>query len=159
MSKIVESVRERYSEAAKEQEAELCCPTGYSDQELSHIPKEVTDVSYGCGNPTAFRSLKEDAVIVDLGSGAGIDCFIAASKVGASGKVYGIDMTDTMLEKARKNQVLVAQSLGYDNVEFLKGTIDELPLEDGIADTITTTTNNEAKLCILFTLSWFKTSG
>ena len=108
MDQTVQAVEERYSKAAVKQEAELCCPTGYADDELAHIPKEVKDVSYGCGNPTAFRSLKEGAVIVDLGSGAGIDCFIAAKKVGPTGKVYGVDMTDTMLAKARKNQELVA---------------------------------------------------
>jgi len=136
MDQTVQAVEERYSKAAVKQEAELCCPTGYADDELAHIPKEVKDVSYGCGNPTAFRSLKEGSVIVDLGSGAGIDCFIAAKKVGPKGKVYGVDMTDTMLAKARKNQELVADSLGYNNVEFVKGTIDELPIDTGVADTI-----------------------
>lgn len=132
----IQKVGELYSDAALEQKPKLCCPTGYSGDETSHIPKEVLDVSYGCGNPTTFGVMREGMTIVDLGSGAGIDCFIAAKKVGKSGKVYGVDMTDTMLEKANKNKVLVAQSLGYDNVEFNKGQIDDLPLANDTADLV-----------------------
>lgn len=136
MEETVEKVKELYSEAALEQKPKLCCPTGYNGKETEHIPKEVLDVSYGCGNPTAFDLVKEGNVIVDLGSGAGIDCFIAAKKVGRTGRVIGIDMTSNMFEKAKKNQKLVATALGYDNVTFLKGKIDNIPIEDNKADMV-----------------------
>lgn len=130
------AVSELYSEAALEAQPALCCPTGYTGDETSHIPKEVLDVSYGCGNPTGFKVLKGGETVVDLGSGAGIDCFIAAKKVGPSGRVIGIDMTDNMLAKANKNKLLVAKELGYDNVEFRRGHIEALPIDSNTVDLI-----------------------
>lgn len=92
---------------------------GYSGDELSSIP-DSANLGLGCGNPTALADIEKGEVVLDLGSGAGIDCFLAAQKVGKSGSVIGIDMTDQMLEKARKN----AQIGGFDNVTFRKGEIE-----------------------------------
>ncbi|MEE8372554.1 MAG: arsenite methyltransferase [Dehalococcoidia bacterium] len=104
---------------------------GYSDSELGAIP-EGANLGLGCGNPTALASLKEGEVVLDLGSGAGIDCFLAANKVGKSGKVIGIDMTSEMLQRARDN----AKEGGYDNVEFRLGEIENLPVADNTADAV-----------------------
>lgn len=130
------AVSELYGEAALKQQPALCCPTGYVEDETSHIPKEALDVSYGCGSPTGFKVLKGGETVVDLGSGAGIDCFIAAKKVGPNGKVIGIDMTDNMLAKANQYKELVAKNLGYSNVEFRRGHIEELPVDDNSADLV-----------------------
>jgi len=103
----------------------------YSASELSDIP-EGTNLGLGCGNPTAIGSLEQGEVVVDLGSGAGIDCFLAARAVGETGRVIGVDMTSDMLEKARGN----AESGGYINVEFRLGEIENLPLADNSADVV-----------------------
>lgn len=136
MQETKKIVKERYSKAAKEKEESLCCPTGYKACDTSHIPKEVIDKSYGCGNPIAFSSLRPGETVLDLGSGLGIDCFIAAKKVGSNGKVIGIDMTEEMLQKANKNRSLVSESLGYDNMEFKNGYLEKLPVEDNSVDTV-----------------------
>jgi len=104
---------------------------GYSDDELARIPKEA-NLGLGCGNPTAIASLEEGQTVLDLGSGAGIDCFLAARRVGPSGRVIGVDMTPEMLEKARRN----AAEGGYDNVEFRLGEIEALPVADDTVDVI-----------------------
>jgi SAM-dependent methyltransferase len=104
---------------------------GYSKEELASIPQGA-DMGLGCGNPTAFSSLKEGETVVDLGSGGGIDAFLAAKKVGENGKVIGIDMTESMIEKAKEN----ALKGGFKNVEFKLGEIENIPLDDGIADCI-----------------------
>lgn len=104
---------------------------GYSSDQLEVLPEEA-NLGLGCGNPTAIDSLSAGEVVVDLGSGAGIDVFLAAKEVGPTGKVIGVDMTDAMLEKARKN----ASKGGYENVEFRKGKIEELPIEDGSVNVI-----------------------
>ncbi len=103
---------------------------GYSDSEIQAVPD--ANLGLGCGNPTALGEIKEGEVILDLGSGAGIDCFLAAKKVGTSGKVIGVDMTEEMIQKARENAV----KYGYDNVEFRLGYIDELPVGDNSIDVI-----------------------
>jgi SAM-dependent methyltransferase len=105
---------------------------GYTDEELSGLP-EGANLGLGCGNPVALASLNEGDTYLDLGSGAGIDCFLAAKKVGESGKVIGVDMTHEMLEKAREN----ARNGGYDNVEFRLGEIEHLPVADNTVDVIT----------------------
>lgn len=130
------SVSERYGCAADNPQGELCCPTGYSDTDLEGLPQDTISVSYGCGNPSAFADLGSGEAVLDIGSGGGIDCFIAAKKVGASGSVIGIDMTDEMLKKARKNNQKMAQILGYDVVEFRKGIAEELPVESGSVDLV-----------------------
>lgn len=104
---------------------------GYSDKELSAIPKEA-NLALSCGNPTALAGLKKGETVLDLGSGAGFDCFLAASKVGAKGKVIGVDMTPEMIEKAREN----ARKNGIKNVEFRLGEIENLPVADRSVDAV-----------------------
>ncbi len=104
---------------------------GYSQDEMNRVPAD-SNLGLGCGNPIAIASLKESEVVLDLGSGAGFDAFLASPKVGKTGKVIGVDMTDEMLEKAKEN----AHKGGYTNVEFRKGDIEDLPIEDGIVDVI-----------------------
>ena len=131
------TVREFYGEAAEQPHAELCCPVQPDAADLEHIPAAVVERFYGCGSPVTAASLVAGESMVDLGSGAGIDCFIAAKRVGAEGRVYGIDMTDQMLAVARECQPQVAEALGYDAVEFRKGYLEEIPVDDGIADVVT----------------------
>ena len=131
------TVREFYGEAAEKPQAELCCPVQPDAADLEHIPAEVVERFYGCGSPVTAASLVAGESMVDLGSGAGIDCFIAAKKVGAEGRVYGIDMTDQMLSVARECQPKVADALGYDAVEFRKGYLEEIPVEDAAVDVVT----------------------
>lgn len=130
-------VREFYGKAAETPQAELCCPTKFDDLSISHIPKEVIDRFYGCGSPVTLGELKAGETFVDLGSGAGIDCFIAAKFVGPTGKVIGIDMTDEMLKVANENRPIVATNLGYDVVEFRKGYLEQVPVESKSADLAT----------------------
>ena len=130
-------VRNFYSKAAVSAQESLCCPTQYDSKDLSHIPKEVLEVSYGCGSPVGQANLSEGEVMVDLGSGGGIDCFIAARHVGKTGRVYGIDMTEEMLGVARKNATLVAKNLGYNNIEFRQGYLESIPVDDSSVDLVT----------------------
>ncbi|MFB0523570.1 MAG: arsenite methyltransferase, partial [Candidatus Bathyarchaeia archaeon] len=144
--KVRKEVREGYAKIAKEG---LCCgPTtsccdspvtheevskkmGYTDIDLQSVP-EGADLGLGCGNPVALASLKEGETVIDLGSGAGLDCFLAAKKIGEKGKVIGIDMTPEMIDKAREN----ARKGNYRNVEFRLGEIENLPVADNTADVI-----------------------
>ena len=130
-------VREFYGNAAENPQAELCCPAKYDDAVVAHIPQDVLDRFYGCGSPMAGAGIREGEVVVDLGSGAGIDVFIAAKFVGATGKAIGVDMTDRMLAVARKNQPRVAERLGYDAVEFREGFLEQIPVESKSVDLIT----------------------
>ena len=132
-----EKVRQFYARAAVEPQEALCCPTAYDPAELRALPKEVVEVSYGCGSPLRFADIKLGETYVDLGSGGGIDCFIAAQRVGSEGHVIGIDMTTEMIERAERNRGVVAESLGYDVVEFRRGYLERLPLEDQKADIVT----------------------
>jgi len=104
---------------------------GYSDEELKTVP-EGSNLGLGCGNPVALASLREGEIVLDLGSGAGFDCFLAASKVGEKGKVIGVDMTPEMIKKAREN----ARKGGYKNVEFRLGEIENLPVSDNSVDVV-----------------------
>ncbi len=134
-------VRERYAEVARGEAScgSLCGCTenaeglaiafGYSADELATLP-EGANLGLSCGNPQAVAGLEPGATVLDLGSGAGFDCFLAARKVGPSGRVIGVDMTDAMLEKARAN----AEMAGLENVEFRKGDIEDLPVEDDSVD-------------------------
>ena len=126
------------SPSAEPKASSSCCgPTesskemGYSIEELKNLP-EGANLGLGCGNPTASADLKEGETVLDLGSGAGIDCFLAANKVGESGKVIGVDMTYQMLDKARENAI----KGNYENVEFRLGEIENLPLADNTVDVI-----------------------
>ena len=125
------------AERPKNPEANLCCPGGYPAEETSHIPREVIDRFYGCGSPISLAGITPGETVLDLGSGAGIDCFIAAKKTGREGKVIGIDMTDEMLEVANECKGAVSENLGYRNVEFRKGFLEEIPADTKSADLIT----------------------
>jgi ubiquinone/menaquinone biosynthesis C-methylase UbiE len=133
---VTKTVKKKFSKAAFAPVADYYCPTGYDQKDLKHIPTEVLDVSYGCGNPAALADIKKGETIVDLGAGGGIDCFIAAKKLGPQGKVIGIDMTDEMVATAAKSAAKVAEVLGYDVVEFRAGNIMELPVEDNTVDLV-----------------------
>jgi ubiquinone/menaquinone biosynthesis C-methylase UbiE len=126
-SRLESAVRIRYAAAAKTPEAALCCPVEYNKDMLKIIPQEVIEKDYGCGDPS--RYLKPGEIVLDLGCGTGKICFIAAQVVGEKGRVIGVDMTDDMLEVARRNAPIVAERLGYANVEFLKGWIQDLGLD------------------------------
>jgi arsenite methyltransferase len=154
---IREAVRGRYAEAAKAADAggvADCCggesscgcgagalsteqPQGlgarlYSGEERDQLPDAAKLASLGCGNPTAVAELHQGETVLDLGSGGGIDVLLSAQRVGATGRAYGVDMTDEMLELARRNQ----RQAGADNVEFLKGTIEDVPLPDDSVDVV-----------------------
>lgn len=145
-SEIKKVVREGYGKIAKTNSS-CCVPTssccggssandtsrkiGYTDEELSSVP-EGANLGLGCGNPVALASLKIGETVMDLGSGPGFDCFLAANKVGKSGKVIGIDMTPEMLDRAREN----ARKGNYENVEFRLGEIENLPAADNSVDII-----------------------
>jgi arsenite methyltransferase len=149
MSNIKEIVQEKYGEtarrvAADEKGASCCGPTCcgaeidpitsglYNEAEKSGLPEKAVLASLGCGNPTALAELKPGEVVLDLGSGGGIDVLLSAKRVGPMGKAYGLDMTDDMLALARENQ----RKAGVDNVEFLKGEIENIPLPDNSVDVI-----------------------
>tara|TARA_R110002096_G_scaffold386921_1_gene581076 strand:+ start:9913 stop:11109 length:1197 start_codon:yes stop_codon:yes gene_type:complete len=125
--KTESSVKERYAAGAQAQEPALCCPVDYDPQYLKVIPTEVIEKDYGCGDPS--KHVKEGETVLDLGSGTGKICFIASQVVGEKGKVIGVDMTDDMLDVARKNAPVVGEAIGYENVEFRKGRIQDLALD------------------------------
>ena len=140
-STITSAVKSHYASIAKGQGSccgPSCCPdevtdisTGYTPEELASLP-EGANLGLGCGNPIALTNLKEGDTVVDLGSGAGIDCFLAAQKVGPRGHVIGIDMTEAMIAKARAN----ASKSGHKNVEFRLGEIEHMPLDGGSVDVV-----------------------
>lgn len=124
---VERAVRERYSSAAQGRIEALCCAVEYDRQYLKVIPQEVIERDYGCGDPSKY--LRAGETVLDLGSGAGKICFIAAQVVGPCGKVIGVDMNDEMLALARKHQHTVGEAIGYHNVEFRKGRIQDLALD------------------------------
>lgn len=126
------AVEERYAAAARRPEDALCCPVEYDRRYLEAIPQEVIERDYGCGDPS--RWVREGETVLDLGSGTGKICFIAAQVVGPKGRVIGVDMTDEMLEVARRNAPIVAERIGYANVEFRKGRIQDLALNLELLD-------------------------
>jgi SAM-dependent methyltransferase len=138
---IKDAVREKYGQAAL-RVGEGCCGASvgtdsissnlYSDQETGALPEAAVAASLGCGNPTALAELKPGEMVLDLGSGGGIDVLLSARRVGLAGKAYGLDMTDEMLALARENQ----RKAGVANVEFLKGEIEAIPLPDNSVDVI-----------------------
>jgi arsenite methyltransferase len=134
-AKVRRMVRKGYGKAIKKAS---CCGTsenakkiGYNNEELESVPEGAT-VSFGCGNPVAMASLRKGETIIDLGSGGGLDCFLAANKVGEKGRVIGVDMTPEMLDKAREN----LRKSKHGNVEFRLGEIENLPVADNTADAI-----------------------
>jgi len=135
---ITKKVSERYAKAANSGE-QMCCPTSYDMGHLrTFIPEEVLKISYGCGTPAGLKTVRAGETVLDIGSGGGIDCFEASRVVGPTGYVIGIDMTDTMLDIARKNAAVVAANLGYpaSNTEFRKGLADAMPVGDCTIDLI-----------------------
>jgi len=145
---IKKKVRERYAGAATS--AASCCgpspcgcgetslnkdseslKVGYTSEDLAKVPEE-SNLGLGCGNPAALAGLKKGETVLDLGAGAGIDCFLASNKVGPSGRVIGVDMTPEMIDRAREN----ARKNGYTNVEFRLGEIENLPAADNSVDVI-----------------------
>ena len=132
MSEIVDpsqesAVRVRYAKAAQAREQALCCPVDYDPRYLAAIPSEVIERDYGCGDPS--RYLNPGETVLDLGSGTGKICFIASQVVGPEGRVIGVDMTDDMLEVARRSAPIVAETIGFSNVSFRKGRIQDLKLD------------------------------
>jgi len=147
MSEIQDAVKEKYGAAAKQVAAgkTACCGGGaelsgcdpitrdlYDASETATLPADAVAASLGCGNPTALAELRPGEIVLDLGSGGGIDVLLSAKRVGPTGKAYGLDMTDEMLALARANQ----KKAGAENVEFLKGTIENIPLPDNTVDVI-----------------------
>lgn len=146
-ARIKEAVKKRYGELVGEGSGCCCGPAegtpakevlggklagsaGYADQDLAGLPGNALANAFGCGNPLGFAGVEEGQTVLDIGSGAGIDCFIAAKKVGRAGRVIGIDMTEEMLERAREN----ARAGGYRNVEFLQGEAESMPVPDASVD-------------------------
>lgn len=127
VAKVEKAVTERYRRGARTRVADLCCPVDYNPKYLEVIPGEVLEKDYGCGDPS--RHLRPGETVLDLGSGTGKICFIAAQVVGPSGRVVGVDMTEDMLAVARRNAPIVAKRLGYANVEFRRGRIQDLALD------------------------------
>jgi MoaA/NifB/PqqE/SkfB family radical SAM enzyme/SAM-dependent methyltransferase len=125
-----------YTRADASGNEDIVNPVCYPEPEISHIPGFSRIKSYGCGSPVLDAEIKDGEVIVDLGSGAGVECFIAARKTGENGKVYGIDMLDHMLDKANQAFPHVADNLGYNNITFQKGYLEAIPLNDNEADLI-----------------------
>ncbi|SLM48859.1 Methyltransferase type 11 [Nitrospira japonica] len=142
-------VRDEYGQAARQAQSDKpsCCGTGhvlqgdaldpitgnlYGAEETAELPAEALRASFGCGNPTVLASIQPGETVLDLGSGGGIDVLLSARRVGPTGKVYGLDMTDEMLVLARENQ----RKVGMTNVEFLKGDIEQIPLPDQSVDLI-----------------------
>ncbi|MBI4263917.1 MAG: methyltransferase domain-containing protein [Acidobacteria bacterium] len=121
------AVRTRYSGAARARDGELCCPTSYAPQLLEVIPEEVIARDYGCGNPS--EHVRAGETVLDLGSGSGKICFIASQVVGPHGRVIGVDVNDEMLDLARRSAPEVARKIGYANVSFRKGRIQDLALD------------------------------
>ena len=137
VEKPYKAIQKFYGAAAIEPKKELCCPVKYDESEVGHIPQEVLDRFYGCGSPISMAQIQSGETVLDLGSGAGIDCFIAAKKVGAKGHVIGVDMTDPMLSVANTSKKTVAANLGYDAVEFKKGFLEKIPQENQSVDLVT----------------------
>lgn len=124
---IENTVLERYKDGARQQQPSLCCPTEYIGNYLDILPQEIIDKDYGCGDPTVYVS--EGETVIDLGSGAGKNCYIIAQKVGKCGKIIGVDFNDEMLALARKYQDEIASKVGYYNTQFVKGKIQDLKLD------------------------------
>ncbi len=130
-------VKSFYSQAVGDTREDILNPVCYDESILNHVPDEFRFRGYGCGSPVLDASIQEGEHVVDLGCGTGVECFIAARITGKTGKVTGIDMLDPMLELANKAHRHVAKNLGYDNLEFRKGYLEKLPLDDNSADVVT----------------------
>ncbi|MFQ6133724.1 MAG: methyltransferase domain-containing protein [Armatimonadota bacterium] len=129
---VREVVQDFYARVSQSGDQACVCSTTYRPEDLAGLPEEVTSRSFGCGNPAAFDGLRTGDTVVDIGSGVGLDCLIAARKVGAAGRVIGLDMTDEMLSQAWEN----AARAGAANVSFHKGHAEQIPLPSDLADVV-----------------------
>ena len=132
------SVEDFYKAAVGDPRGDLCCPVKTPEEQemVSHIPADILSISYGCGSPVLDANITAGMTVADLGSGGGIDCFIAAKLVGAKGSVVGVDMTGEMLEKAKGAKAEVSKNLGYDVVSFQDGFLEDLPIRDSSIDVV-----------------------
>ena len=129
-------VRNFYSSAAEEPNEEILNPVRYDEDDIAHVPQESRVRSYGCGSPVLDCELGPGETLVDLGSGTGVECFVAARKVGPTGRVIGIDMAEAMLAVANRSKTQVVENLGYDNIEFKKAFFEDAPVKTGSADVV-----------------------
>lgn len=135
-NEIKKEVKKRYGQLAKEGSSccpdYSCCDIGYSIEEIKDLPSDISEFSLGCGNPVALADIRKGETVLDIGSGGGLDVFLASKRVGPEGKVIGLDMTEQMVEKARKNAI----KGNYNNVEFKLGEIEDIPVKDNSIDLV-----------------------
>jgi SAM-dependent methyltransferase len=133
---IKKEVKKRYGQFAEQGSSccpdYSCCDIGYSIEDIKYLPSDISEFSLGCGNPVALSDIKEGEVVLDIGSGGGLDVFLTSKKVGRNGRVIGLDMTEQMVEKARKNAI----KGNYNNVEFKLGEIEDIPVKDNSIDLV-----------------------
>lgn len=135
-NEIKKEVKKRYGQLAEESSSccpdYSCCDIGYSIEEIKDLPSDISEFSLGCGNPVALADIRKGETVLDIGAGGGLDVFLASQKVGPEGKVIGLDMTEQMVEKARKN----ARKGSYNNVEFKLGETEDIPVKDNSIDLV-----------------------
>lgn len=135
-NEIKKEVKKRYGQFAEQGSSccpdYSCCDIGYSIEEIKDLPSDISEFSLGCGNPVALADIRKGETVLDIGSGGGLDVFLASKKVGPEGKVIGLDMTEQMVEKARKNAIRG----NYNNVEFKLGEIENIPVKDNSVDLV-----------------------
>jgi len=135
-NEIKKEVKKRYGKFAEQGSSccpdYSCCDIGYSIEEIKDLPSDISEFSLGCGNPVALADIRKGETVLDIGAGGGLDVFLAAKKVGSKGKVIGLDMTEQMVEKARKN----ARKGNYNNVEFKLGEAENIPVKDNSVDLV-----------------------
>lgn len=135
-NEIKKEVKKRYGQFAEQGSSccpdYSCCDIGYSIEEIKDLPSDISEFSLGCGNPVALADIRKGETVLDIGSGGGLDVFLASKKVGPEGKVIGLDMTEQMVEKARKNAI----KGNYNNVEFKLGEIENIPVKDNSVDLV-----------------------
>jgi len=135
-NEIKKEVKKRYGQFAEQGSSccpdYSCCDIGYSIEEIKDLPSDISEFSLGCGNPVALADIRKGETVLDIGSGGGLDVFLASKRVGPEGKVIGLDMTEQMVEKARKNAI----KGNYNNVEFKLGEIEDIPVKDNSIDLV-----------------------
>ncbi|MFQ5866579.1 MAG: arsenite methyltransferase [bacterium] len=135
-TEIKNEVKKRYGQFAEQGSSccpnYSCCDIGYSIDEVKDLPSDISEFSLGCGNPVALADIREGEIVLDIGSGGGLDVFLASKKVGPKGKVIGLDMTEQMVEKAKQN----AKKGNYNNVEFKLGEAEDIPVKDNSVDLV-----------------------
>ena len=135
-SEIKKEVKKKYGQFAEQGSSccpdYSCCDIGYSIEEIKDLPSDISEFSLGCGNPVALADIRKGETVIDIGSGGGLDVFLASKNVGPEGKVIGLDMTEQMVEKSRKN----ARKGNYNNVEFKLGEAEDIPVKDNSVDLV-----------------------